>query len=63
MDNDGLHPDGFHEDQVDNEVHHGDFVFHETAAEFDHRDLPAVLANPFHGFDQDVSLFACVFIF
>ena len=54
MHHDGPHADRFHEDDVDQQVPQGGFVFQHAAAELDDRNLVAELANPAQGFDQDV---------
>ena len=54
VDHHGPHADRFHEDDVDQQVPQGGFVFQHAAAELDDRDLVAELANPAQGFDQHV---------
>ena len=43
------HADRLHEDDVEQQVPHGPLVLHDAAAELDHRDLAAELANPARG--------------
>ena len=54
MHDDGPHADRLHEDDVDEQVPQGRFVFQHAAAQLDDRNLIAELANPAQGFDQHV---------
>ena len=58
VNDDRLHADGFHKDEIGHEVIDSDIVFHKTAAKLDDGRLSAMLADPFHCFNENVG-FCC----
>ena len=61
VNDDRFDSDRLHKDEVGEEVHHRDFVFHQAAAEFDDDGGAAVFADPFHRFDKNVGFAANFF--
>ena len=56
VDDHGLHADRLHEDDVQQEVPEVSLVFHDAAAQLDHRHLAAELADPGERLDEHVGL-------
>lgn len=56
VDDDGAHADGFHEDDVEQDMVHGGGIFHEATTEFDDGCFSAEAANPPHCLDQGIGL-------
>ena len=57
MHHDRSHSDGFHKNDVGQDVFQRLAVLHDAATQLDHRCLTAELADPSQGFDQDVGFF------
>lgn len=56
VDDDGSHADGFHEDDVEQDMVHGGGIFHEATTEFDNGCFSTEAANPPHCLDQGIGL-------
>ena len=59
VDKDRLHPDRFHENDIQQDVHQSGFIIDDAAAQLDDRRFSPKSANPAHRLDQRVGFGDC----